>query len=274
MRSFKRAVAAESRGPGHRRPIGADDRRPFGFEADQEPPPRLPTIGAASLDTATPTARNPRRRSPPAVGPVRLRCRSAALMSPPRPEPPCRRRRPTRRCCSPGTTATAASCRGAPRPARRPTRTASGSARSCCSRRRWRPSALILTDSWRAGPRFRRSPPPRSTRCCMRWQGLGYYARARNLHACARVVAERHGGVFPTEPGGTARAPGDRRLYRGGDRRDRVRPAGGRGRRQCRARRRPPLRGRRAAAGGKAAAAGARRGAGPGRSGPAISPRR
>jgi A/G-specific adenine glycosylase len=31
------------------------------------------------------------------------------------------------------------------------------------------------------------------------WQGLGYYARARNLHACARVVAERHGGVFPDD---------------------------------------------------------------------------
>jgi A/G-specific adenine glycosylase len=29
------------------------------------------------------------------------------------------------------------------------------------------------------------------------WAGLGYYARARNLHACARVVAERHGGEFP-----------------------------------------------------------------------------
>jgi A/G-specific adenine glycosylase len=29
------------------------------------------------------------------------------------------------------------------------------------------------------------------------WAGLGYYARARNLHACAIVVAERHGGRFP-----------------------------------------------------------------------------
>jgi A/G-specific adenine glycosylase len=29
------------------------------------------------------------------------------------------------------------------------------------------------------------------------WAGLGYYARARNLHACARVVVERHGGSFP-----------------------------------------------------------------------------
>jgi A/G-specific adenine glycosylase len=29
------------------------------------------------------------------------------------------------------------------------------------------------------------------------WAGLGYYARARNLHACARAVVERHGGQFP-----------------------------------------------------------------------------
>jgi len=29
------------------------------------------------------------------------------------------------------------------------------------------------------------------------WAGLGYYARARNLHTCARTVAERHGGKFP-----------------------------------------------------------------------------
>jgi len=29
------------------------------------------------------------------------------------------------------------------------------------------------------------------------WAGLGYYARARNLHACARVVSAEHGGVFP-----------------------------------------------------------------------------
>ena len=29
------------------------------------------------------------------------------------------------------------------------------------------------------------------------WAGLGYYARARNLHACARAVAERYDGQFP-----------------------------------------------------------------------------
>lgn len=30
------------------------------------------------------------------------------------------------------------------------------------------------------------------------WQGLGYYARARNLHKCARVVAGERAGRFPT----------------------------------------------------------------------------
>jgi A/G-specific adenine glycosylase len=40
------------------------------------------------------------------------------------------------------------------------------------------------------------------------WQGLGYYARARNLHACARAVVERHGGVFPDEPAALRALPG------------------------------------------------------------------
>lgn len=29
------------------------------------------------------------------------------------------------------------------------------------------------------------------------WQGLGYYSRARNLHACARQVVNEYGGIFP-----------------------------------------------------------------------------
>jgi A/G-specific adenine glycosylase len=40
------------------------------------------------------------------------------------------------------------------------------------------------------------------------WQGLGYYARARNLHACARVVVERHGGDFPDDPAVLRTLPG------------------------------------------------------------------
>jgi len=40
------------------------------------------------------------------------------------------------------------------------------------------------------------------------WQGLGYYARARNLHACARAVVERHGGNFPDDPRALRALPG------------------------------------------------------------------
>src|SRR5450432_4804092 len=31
------------------------------------------------------------------------------------------------------------------------------------------------------------------------WTGLGYYARARNLRACAQALVARHGGEFPKE---------------------------------------------------------------------------
>ncbi|GGE14221.1 A/G-specific adenine glycosylase [Aureimonas endophytica] len=40
------------------------------------------------------------------------------------------------------------------------------------------------------------------------WAGLGYYARARNLHACAKAVAAEHGGVFPNSAAGLKRLPG------------------------------------------------------------------
>ena len=40
------------------------------------------------------------------------------------------------------------------------------------------------------------------------WQGLGYYARARNLHRCAQVVAGQLGGVFPADEPGLRALPG------------------------------------------------------------------
>jgi A/G-specific adenine glycosylase len=40
------------------------------------------------------------------------------------------------------------------------------------------------------------------------WAGLGYYARARNLHACAREVVARHGGNFPTTEAELRALPG------------------------------------------------------------------
>jgi A/G-specific adenine glycosylase len=40
------------------------------------------------------------------------------------------------------------------------------------------------------------------------WAGLGYYARARNLLACARAVAGDHGGVFPDTEAALLALPG------------------------------------------------------------------
>ena len=40
------------------------------------------------------------------------------------------------------------------------------------------------------------------------WAGLGYYARARNLLACARQVVTEHGGRFPSDEAGLRQLPG------------------------------------------------------------------
>src|SRR5262245_30504432 len=40
------------------------------------------------------------------------------------------------------------------------------------------------------------------------WAGLGYYARARNLHRCAQVVAREHGGRFPGTEAALRALPG------------------------------------------------------------------
>lgn len=40
------------------------------------------------------------------------------------------------------------------------------------------------------------------------WQGLGYYSRARNLHACARTIVRQYGGKFPQTFGELKRLKG------------------------------------------------------------------
>jgi A/G-specific adenine glycosylase len=40
------------------------------------------------------------------------------------------------------------------------------------------------------------------------WAGLGYYARARNLHACANAVVADHGGHFPEDEASLLALPG------------------------------------------------------------------
>ncbi|HTY02986.1 MAG TPA: A/G-specific adenine glycosylase, partial [Rhodocyclaceae bacterium] len=40
------------------------------------------------------------------------------------------------------------------------------------------------------------------------WSGLGYYARARNLHACAKAIVAGHGGAFPRDARTITSLPG------------------------------------------------------------------
>lgn len=40
------------------------------------------------------------------------------------------------------------------------------------------------------------------------WEGLGYYSRARNLHAAAQAIVESHGGELPTAPHDVGDLPG------------------------------------------------------------------
>ena len=40
------------------------------------------------------------------------------------------------------------------------------------------------------------------------WEGLGYYSRARNLHACAKKVVSEYGGVFPSDAAALRVLPG------------------------------------------------------------------
>ena len=40
------------------------------------------------------------------------------------------------------------------------------------------------------------------------WQGLGYYARARNLHKCAKLITKEYGGKFPETEADLIKLPG------------------------------------------------------------------
>ena len=120
--------------------------------------------------------------------------------------------------CSPGTTATGACCRGAPSRARR-----------SIPYRVWLSEIMLQQTTVKTvGPYFARfvarwpdvdalaaAPLDDVLRL---WAGLGYYARARNLHACARAVVER--GGFPRTEAELADAARHRPLYRGRDRGD------------------------------------------------------
>ena len=117
--------------------------------------------------------------------------------------------RAARASCSPGTTARGATCRGARRPARVPdpwhvlvselmlqqttVATVRGAVRARSSTRFPTLASLAeapLDDVLHA------------------WQGLGYYRRARALHACAQAVVARHGGRLPLDRDALLELPG------------------------------------------------------------------
>ena len=89
----------------------------------------------------------------------------------------------------------------------RATRTRSGSAKSCSSRRRWKRSSRTSCDSCRAADDHALAAAEEQ-QVLRLWEGLGYYRRARQLHAAARKVVAEHGGRFPTDSEDVRRLPG------------------------------------------------------------------
>ena len=118
------------------------------------------------------------------------------------------RRLPAPRCCSTGTTAIAGGCRGGRRPAN-----------GADPYRVWLSEIMLQqTGVKTVGPYFEKflarwpdvvSLGRASQDDVLRmWAGLGYYSRARNLHACAVAVLRDHGGVFPDTEEGLRTLPG------------------------------------------------------------------
>jgi A/G-specific adenine glycosylase len=64
-------------------------------------------------------------------------------------------------------------------------------------------------DEWlRRFPDFVTLAKARESDVLHAWQGLGYYNRARNLHATAKLVQERHSGIFPRDVATMRTLPG------------------------------------------------------------------
>lgn len=67
------------------------------------------------------------------------------------------------------------------------------------------PYFLKFTARW---PRVQDLAAAETDEVMAAWAGLGYYARARNLHKCAKEVSERFGGVFPDTEEALLELPG------------------------------------------------------------------
>ncbi|HEX9764375.1 MAG TPA: A/G-specific adenine glycosylase, partial [Candidatus Acidoferrales bacterium] len=60
----------------------------------------------------------------------------------------------------------------------------------------------------RAFPTVRKLARARLNSVLRLWAGLGYYSRARNLHAAAKKIVREHGGRFPAELDAALALPG------------------------------------------------------------------
>ncbi len=113
-------------------------------------------------------------------------------------------RRPSPRCCPGG--------RGR---ASAPIPIASGCPRSCCSRRPSRRSRRYYREFLRRWPTVKALAAAPLDEVLAAWAGLGYYARARNLHRAAQDGGRRIGRALSRHRRGVAQAARHRRLYGG-----------------------------------------------------------
>ncbi len=110
--------------------------------------------------------------------------------------------RPFAVACSHGSARTAAICPGALTAATKPgapaaIHTASGSRKSCSSRRASPPSCPTTIASSTNFPTVESLARAPQDEVLKLWSGLGYYSRARNLHRAAKEIVARHNGNFP-----------------------------------------------------------------------------
>src|SRR5438034_4721477 len=173
------------------------------------PPPRAATIGAATRAPAIPAARSPGRRSPSSRAPATL---SPVLSDPPRAMPPVRSSAPSDPPESPALLAWYDRHRRV-LPWRAPPGEHPDPYRVWLSEIMLQQTTVTTVapyfDRFVARfPAFHALAAAPLDDVLHLWQGLGYYARARNLHACARAVVERHGGHFPADPKQLRALPG------------------------------------------------------------------
>lgn len=67
------------------------------------------------------------------------------------------------------------------------------------------PYYLDFLESW---PNVRALAAANLDEVLTKWAGLGYYSRARNLHKCAQVIVQEHGGRFPRSERELGKLPG------------------------------------------------------------------